>query len=432
MIFLLYRVIFFLYRLVSRLLAFGPLQALVCWRAWRGREDPARLKERQGFASQPRPEGQLVWVHAASNGEAMAALPVIERLRENHPGLCVLMTTGTRTSAQMLAPCLDERFIHQFLPHDVPAYVARFLDHWQPTLGLLIEQDIWPNLISECRKWGIPLYLANARLSVKSFNLWKLIPGVAPPFFSAFSMVFALDSAQAARFQALGAKEVKITGNLKQDAPAPPANPQEYQTLKAAIGDRPVWLFALSHPGEEELALTLHQKLVQEFSGLLTIIAPRHPVRGGEIMALVEQAGLKSAQRSKKQELAPEDEVYLADTTGEMGLFYRLAPAGVLGGSFVPGPGGHNPLEAVKCGMACIVGPHMESQQVLIAPLLEAGGIRQVDSVAACEEELRLLLQDQQVRQTRSTAAMTTLDALPSVSAEIYQHLAEYLGRIRG
>ena len=423
--------IFFLYRLVSRLLALGPLQALLFWRAWRGREDPARLKERQGFASQPRPQGPLVWVHAASNGEAMAALPVIERLRENQPGLSILITTGTRTSAQMLAPCLDKRFIHQFLPHDVPASVARFLDHWQPTLGLLIEQDIWPNLISECHKRLIPLYLANARLSAKSFNRWQFIPGAAQELFSAFSMVFALDSEQAARFQALGAKEVKAVGNLKQDASAPVADLQDCEILKAAIADRPVWLFALSHPGEEELALALHQNLAQEFPGLLTIIAPRHPVRGGGITALVQQAGLKSAQRSKKQLPAPESEVYLADTTGEMGLFYRLAPAGVLGGSFVSGPGGHNPLEAVKCGMACIVGPHMESQQTLIAPLLEAGGIRQADSVVACQEELRLLLQDPQVRQTRSTAAMSTIDSLPSVSVEIYHHLAEYLGRIR-
>ena len=424
--------IFFLYRLVSRLLALGPLQALLYWRAWRGREDPARLNERQGFASQPRPQGPLVWVHAASNGEAMAALPVIEQLRENHPDLCVLLTTGTRTSAQMLAPYLDERFMHQFLPHDVPAYIARFFDHWQPTLGLLIEQDIWPNLVSECRQRLIPLYLANGRLSAKTFRRWQFMPGVARSLFSAFSMVFALDSAQAARFQALGAKEVKTFGNLKQDAPAPTADPQDYQRLKAAIADRPVWLFALSHPGEEVLALTLHQKLAQEFSGLLTIIAPRHPVRGGEIARLIEQAGLKIARHSKKQELAPDSVVYLADTTGEMGLFYRLAPAGVLGGSFIPGPGGHNPLEAVKCGMACIVGPHMQSQQTLIAPLLEAGGIRQVDSVAACEKELRLLLKDHTRQQAQSAAALTAVSELPLMSAEIYDHLADCLRRIRG
>lgn len=340
------------------MLALSPLAPLVLRRrAARGKEERPRLRERLGWASIARPPGRLVWIHGASVGESLAALPLCEALA-NSPGRTVLFTSGTVTSARLLSERLPHGAIHQYAPLDIPGAVARFLDHWQPDAALFVDSEIWPNLIAAAHARGTKLALINGRISKKSFLGWQRAPRMAAAIFSLYDICLAQDAESAERLRLLGARNVELTGSLKADALPPPADAAKMADLSRALAGRPVLLAASTHPGEETELLAAHDLLRSDFPDLLTIIVPRHPERGGEIATLCRLRS--AARRSADHEPSPDTEIYIADTLGELGLFFRLAPFAFMGGSLIP-HGGQNPLEAAKLGRAVSSGPYTDN-----------------------------------------------------------------------
>ncbi|MBL0946782.1 3-deoxy-D-manno-octulosonic acid transferase [Brevundimonas sp.] len=387
------------YRLLTRLLQ--PLAPRVlAHRARKGKEDPARLDERLGQAGVARPDGPLVWMHAISVGESLSLLPVITLLAERRPDLSVLVTTGTTTSARMMAQRLPKGVIHQYAPVDVPAAVARFLDHWRPSLGLFVESELWPNLILEARARDIPLMLASARITGHSAAGWKKRPAAARALLEAFACILPQDEASASRIADLGGR----TGgrvNLKLVGAPLPFDRKEFDRLSGAIGDRPVVVLASTHDGEEAA-------LVQRLQALdplpFLIVVPRHPERAGTIEADMAALGLTVAVRSRGETPGADSQVYLADTLNEMGLFLRLAEVVVLGGAFGPligrAPvGGHNPLEPARLARPTLTGPDMSNWSIAGA-MAEAGGLEIITDLSRLAPRVGELLADRdQARQ---------------------------------
>ena len=398
------------YRALTRLAApFAPL--MLAWRTSRGKEERTRRPERYGVASLPRPPGFLAWFHAASVGEANAVLPVIEAIGREHPDVRVLLTTGTVTSAKLARARLPGTALHQYVPLDHQAYVQRFLEHWRPELAVLVESEIWPNLVLETKARGVPLVLVNARISQSSFHKWRKRPGLSRPLFSAFSLVLAQNESLAQRFAVLGAAETQGIGNLKADAPPPPADARGEKGLAAALAGRRVWLAASTHAGEDDMVAVAHLTMRKALPDLLTIIVPRHPERGPLIAKLLAGANLKVALRSEGQLPDAATDIYVADTIGELGLFYRLAPVAFIGGSLVP-RGGQNPVEAIKLGAAVLSGPHWRNFGDAYDALLAAGGCRQVNDAASLADAALFLLRTPQARETMMAKADEALAAL--------------------
>jgi 3-deoxy-D-manno-octulosonic-acid transferase len=373
------------------------LEKLLESRVLRGKEDPARLDERKGLAAIARPEGQLTWVHAASVGEAQSALILINALLQSHKKLHVLVTTGTLTSAAMMAKNLPERAFHQFYPLDHPAWTQRFLDHWKPDLVLWMESELWPNMLLQIKERGIPAALVNARLSARSFRRWRMIRGSASNVLQAFALVLAQTEKDAQHYRALGAPRVVLTDNLKYSAKPLPFDEKELSRLTAMTTGRPLWLYASSHAGEEEMACRVHQILKNTMPDLLTVIVPRHPNRREAIAKSCQSFGLNVRLRGEKHALPQaEDDIYIADTMGELGLFYRLAPVSCIGRSFSDdGGGGHNPIEAAQLNCAILYGPNVQYQQQLYEDFSNAGVAREVNNESDLTETLRSLLSDQ-------------------------------------
>lgn len=347
-------------------------------RARRGKEDATRISERLGYAAKPRPDGNLVWIHGASVGESLSVLPLIGALLEA-PGRSVLMTSGTVTSATMMAERLPPRAIHQFSPVDAPGAVARFLDHWRPDAALFVDSEIWPNTLLAAKARGIGLAIVNGRMSERSFANWRNAKAMAASLLSLYDACLVQDDDSAERLEALGAHGVTVTGNLKADAPVLPADPARLETLVRAVGSRPVLLAASTHAGEETLLLEADQALRAQYPSLLTIVVPRHPERGAEVEAL---CGSRSrARRAAGHNLQSGHDVYIADTIGELGLFYRVAPFAFVGGSLVP-HGGQNPLEAARLGLAVLAGPYTDNFRTAYEAIFAAQGCGRVAAVA--------------------------------------------------
>ena len=399
------------YRLATRLAArAAPL--ILRHREKRGKEDPARLSERLGVASEQRTGRPVVWVHAASVGETNAVLPLINCLRGRRSDVQFLLTTGTVTSASMASENLAESDIHQYAPLDAPQYVERFLDHWQPGLAVLTESELWPNTIIECHRRDIPLAIVNGRMSDRSYRRWRRNKGLALPLFSRLRLVLAQNARLARRFGELGARDVRDVGNLKIDAPALPMDAEQLGAMTARIGNRPVWLAASTHEGEEEVILAVHDRLTGQYADLLTIIAPRHPERGAELAALAARSGRRVDRRSETFALPePDTAVYIADTIGEMGLFYALAPIAFIGGSLAR-RGGHNPIEAVRFDTAVITGPDQSNFSDAYAALIANNGAIEVAGEEELTEAVALLLRDEVERARLGRGALAATNAL--------------------
>jgi 3-deoxy-D-manno-octulosonic-acid transferase len=348
-------------------------------RAANGREIAARLPERRGIDPTPRPAGPLLWMHAASVGETMSILPVLEALRHRAK---VLLTTGTVTSQALLDQRIPEQglsgdVLHRFAPLDVPSWVDRFLSHWRPDAACFVESELWPNQLAACRAMGIPLMLVNARMSDRSFGYWRHVPGLARRMLGGFAHIQARGDQDAERLKALGATHVESPGDLKFAAPPLPVDPAERDRLSKMLAGRPVWLAASTHPGEEVLVAAAHRELAPRYPGLLTIIAPRHPDRGP---ALATE--LNAPRRATGQDPPADEGIWIADTMGELGLWYRLAPIAFVGRSLVAPGGGQNPLEPARLGCAIAVGPHTGNFSDHVALLREAGGLVEVTDTA--------------------------------------------------
>lgn len=413
------------YRALTRL-AVPLVPLMLAWRARRGKEEPARRLERCGQASVPRPSGFLAWFHAASVGEANAVLPVIDAIAAEHPEIRLLLTTGTVTSAKLARARLPQGAVHQYVPLDNQGYVQAFLAHWRPDLAVLVESEIWPNLVLETKAQGIPLVLVNGRISLASFRRWRRRPGLSRPLFSAFSLVLAQNERLAQRFTALGAPRALSVGNLKADAPPPPTDLAGHKRLAAALSGRNVWLAASTHPGEDDMAAVAHLSMKKTRPDLLTIIVPRHPERGPLIAKLLTGANLSVALRSAGKLPDADTDIYIADTIGELGLFYNLVPVAFIGGSLVP-HGGQNPVEAIKLGAAVLTGPHWRNFADAYDELLRAGGCVQVGDAASLAEAALALLEDNQARLAMMARAEGTIarmgGALPRTIAELERFL---------
>lgn len=371
----------------------GPLlPAYLRRRARRGKEDPARLDERFGKPSRPRPPGSLVWVHCASVGESLSALPLVERLLEQSPGLHILFTTGTVTSATMLDKRLPTRAFHQYVPLDHPRYVDSFLTHWHPDAVFWLESEFWPNLLRGVKEAVIPAALLNARLSDRSFNSWKKRPGFIAPVLGSFSVCLAQDENVAMKLGQLGAPRVSMPGNLKFAAPLLPDATEDRKALVEMIGSRPVILAAQTAPGEEVLLGRCLPNLKQPGQNPLLIIVPRHPERGPQIRQALGDLGLIVATRSGYETITKSTDVYLADTMGELGTFYRLEALVILGRSLVPGYGGSNLLEPARFGRCLIQGPWTENFTALNTLFNDAKASIIVDGEALLTETLNNLL----------------------------------------
>lgn len=418
------RLPFFLsaYRIATRILA-PAVPLLLKRRQARGKEDPARLGERLGHAGLPRPEGRLVWIHGASVGECVAALPLIETLTGRAQ---VLVTSGTTTSAKVMAARLPAHAIHQFLPVDTPAAVARFLDHWHPQAGLFVDSDIWPNLILAARKRRIPLAVVNARMSETSFSRWRQVRASA--LFRHFAAVLAQDEAEAARYKALGVKDVRVSGSLKADAPPLGVDEPALAALKAQIGNRPVFLAAQTHAGEEETLLPAIDILRRRLPDLLAVIVPRHPERGGDIAALCGSRTV--VRRTDRQPIGPATEVYVADTIGEMGLFYRLADFAFVGGSLIA-HGGQNPLEPAKLTRAVLAGPHTFNFVAAYAAIFAAQGVGRVETAGEIADLAGRLLTDAAEAKRLGQAAGEGARGLSGATAATAAFVAELLDHAR-
>jgi 3-deoxy-D-manno-octulosonic-acid transferase len=413
-----------LYRAGTRL-AVPYLRGLLRRRLAAGKEDPHRLAERQGVPSRPRPDGPLIWLHAASVGESISALSLIDRLLDRHPDAHILVTTGTVTSARLLATRLPARSFHQYFPLDVPNWGRGFLDHWRPDLVLWMESELWPNMLGELRRRGVPMALVNARMSAASFANWRRLPGAAATLLDSFAICFAQSEEQAERLRRLGARDVICAGNLKYSADPLPADAEALVALRALLDGRAVVLWASTHEGEERIAGALHQRLRVDRPNVLTVIVPRHPARAAEIAGELTQTGLRVRQRSCGDAVTDSDDIYLADTMGELGLFYRVAGIAVIGNSFGH-DGGHNPLEAAQLDCAVLFGPGMANFQAVVDELVQAKAAIPCASEDALESNVRRLLSDDAARAALAAAAKTVAVAHRDVVDRIVERLAPF------
>lgn len=420
------------YRLLMRALGLVTLPFLH-WRLARGKEEAERLQEKLGLPGRKRPPGRLAWLHGASVGEALALLPLVERLVAC--GLNVLVTTGTVSSARILAARLGPGAMHQYAPLDVPRFVSRFLTHWQPDIALVAESEIWPNQYAALRHAKIPLIMVNARLSQRSYLRWQQFAGTIAATLANVDICLAQTSEDGERLRYLGARHVEIAGNLKYDVPALPADNGEVAALAAAIGARPVWLAASTHPGEEAIVAEVHKSMRQRVPGLLTLMAPRHIDRADALVQQLKAMNLTIAQRSQNAVITPLTDIYLADTMGEMGLLYRLANIVLVGKSLDCGlaksGGGQNPIEPAKLGNAILHGPHVANFTEAYARLDAGGGGLCIHDNTQLTEALAELLSERNRLRAMARAAQETMAQLGGATDHIMKVIDPYLAHWR-
>jgi len=417
--------IIFVYRAVATL--GGPLiRMFLNRRLTRGKEDRCRFPERFGQASRPRPGGTLVWLHAASVGESLSLLPLIERLKEERPSLNLLITTGTVTSAGLMAERLPATVIHQYIPVDHPRFVKRFFDHWQPDLVLWAESEFWPNLVLEPARRNIPLVLVNGRVSPRAFRGWMRFPGVIRKLLSGFSLCLGQTDTDVARLREMGAPNSYSVGNLKFAVPPLPVDREELSRLRNEISSRTILLAASTHPGEDEILWQVHQKLLADIPDLLTIIVPRHAERGAEITRLLQSRGARVSVRSADDPIGAETHIYVADSMGELGLFYRLAGLVYVGKSFV-NAGGQNLLEAARLDCAIFHGPHMWNFADIVGRMAELQATVPVADGDELVSAVRRVHRDPTERARLARAAKTFSETEAGVLSALMTELNPFL-----
>jgi len=365
------------YRMVTSVIA--PLLPLwLYWRKLNGKEDRTRIRERFGFASLPRPAGTLVWLHAASVGEANSVLILIQKIREQFPALKLLLTTGTVTSARLMQTRLPREVIHQYVPIDTPKAVDRFIWHWRPDIALWVESEFWPNLVMAADDSQCFMGVINGRMSERSFHGWQKKAAMIKSMLRCFDIFFAQSEDDGKRLQTLGARDVMCVGNLKYDASLLPCDEGELTALTQAIGSRPLWVAASTHPGEETQIADVHALLCAMRPNLLTVIVPRHPERGADIASELQKK-FRVSLRSRKEAITATTQLYIADTLGELGLFYRLCEIVFMGGSLAK-HGGQNPLEPARLSCAILTGPHTHNFAEIYKEMEKTGGCLRIES----------------------------------------------------
>lgn len=392
----------------------------------KGKEHPERFEERRGEASRIRPSGPLVWIHAASVGEAQSALTLIQHMLRRRTDLHILVTTGTVTSAKIMADRLPARSFHQFVPVDRLSWIRRFLDHWEPDLAIWVESEFWPNLIHETADRNIPMALVNGRISQRSFSNWRQAPGFIGAVLGCFRLCLTQTDDEAIRLRALGATRVLCHGNLKYSAEPLPVEEHEWDVLSETLEGRPVWLAASTHPGEEAIVADAHAKIRASVPGLLTLLVPRHPDRGLEIADMMTSRGFKVARRALGDLIDDTVEIYIADTLGELGLFYRLTNIAFIGGSMFD-HGGHNPLEAAQLDCAVLTGPDMANFASVAMELRDAQATIEISNAPTLAATVTRLLGDEAAVDALAEAAATVAAKNYAVVDSVMESLAPFL-----
>jgi len=357
-----------------------------------GKEDETRIGERKGIASLPRPSGTLIWMHGASVGETSMLLPLVRRLLEDNLKLHILITSGTITSAKIMADRLPDRAFHQMVPLDGPHFVERFLAHWQPDLAVWAESEIWPNLVLQTKASGAKMALINARMNQSSVDRWRAKRKFARQVFSTFDVILPADTLTHNALKFLDGNVLSEIGNLKTAAPALEFDAPESASLKIAIGDRPVWLAASTHAPEEAEILKAHVSGPHQKAKALLLWVPRHPERGDDLAALC--AGHDIAMRSKNEPVTDQTSIYIMDTLGEMGLALDLADVAFVGGSLHESLTGHNPLEPARASVPILTGPHVGSFTEIYANLFKHNAAMRVTSAKTLEKSVTALIGD--------------------------------------
>lgn len=357
------------------------------YRLLKKKEDKHRFHERLGFPKKERPEGKLVWMHGASVGECLSMLPLVKKLLDENKNMHVMVTSGTVTSAELMKKRLPERAFHQFIPIDSPLAAKRFVNHWHADVVLWFESDFWPNMLSAIHHKKIPLVLLNGRISDKSFSKWQKHPKIIKCIQSLFTLSFGQTKEDARRLKVLGAQDVVSTGNLKFAAVNPPFDKEELSKIHQSIGDRKCWCMASTHEDEETQGADIHLELAKKYPSLLTIFVPRHPNRAEALIQQFEKKGLKVARRSLKDEITKDTNIYMADTIGEMGLLYQLAPFVFVGGSLIKF-GGQNMLEPMRLGQLVVIGPHAFNFREIVATAKEKQALIEVKDKNDLKEKL--------------------------------------------
>lgn len=417
------RTVLMLYRCAGAA-AYPLIGSYVAWRVAKGKEDKSRSRERYGITGRERPQGPLIWVHAASVGETIAVVPLVESILDY--GVNIVLTTGTVTSARVAQERLGERIIHQYVPLDLKPAVSRFLDHWRPDLAVIAESEIWPMTILELGARHVPQVLVNGRLSDRSFASWKKRPGIAAALFENLAHVVAQSELDGERFKELGARPVSVSGNLKVDTRPPPVNEQALSALKGQIGQRPTWAAVSTHEGEEVVAAEVHATLVKRHPGLLTIIVPRHPERADALAEQFSGMGLKVARRSADEHIDADTAILLGDTIGEMGLYLRLTEIAFVGRSLTS-EGGQNPLEPAMLDTAVLSGRNVQNFRESYQRLLDKGGAKLVRDRAMLAGAVNFLLSNEGARHDMMAAGVATVDEMRGALSRTLKSLEPYI-----
>ncbi|MEM8577355.1 MAG: 3-deoxy-D-manno-octulosonic acid transferase [Pseudomonadota bacterium] len=378
----------------------------------------ARAREVLGHATAARPEGRLLWVHAASVGESLSVLPILHALPE---GVRVLMTTATPTAADILAQRLPDGALHQFAPLDAPVPARRFLDHWRPDASMFVESELWPTLLAAST---MPAALIGARLSEKSLRRWAKVPRTAQAVLGRFALILAQNDDVAQALRGLGAAAVETGGNLKALSGALPVDAGLLTQARDTLEGRPVWMAASTHPGEDRPILEAHKAALAQHPDLCLILAPRHPERRPEVEALCTALGLTVTTRGRGG--WPDRQVWLVDTLGELGSLYPLSPLVLLGGSLQP-IGGHNPFEVAHAGAAILTGPHTENFSETYAALEGAGAVQRTTAQTLQSDLSHLLADPQHIADLQARAARFAAAQTGEASA-LAQRLTQVLG----
>ncbi|MAH04881.1 MAG: 3-deoxy-D-manno-octulosonic acid transferase [Alphaproteobacteria bacterium] len=416
---------YYLYRLLTRLSASAVLKR----RLKAGKEDAKRINERMGKASLRRPDGALLWMHGASVGEVTSLITLTKKIKKAYPSLDVLITSGTKTSANLLAQRQMDGVFHQYIPLDHPAWVKNFLDHWAPDAAILAESELWPNLLMSVKARDIPTALVNARLSPKSFKNWSKLKGFAGQMLSTFSVILTQTDEDKTHYTQLGHNNVITAGNIKYSAPPLPYDAAELARLQTKFKDRPIWVYASTHADEEALACRVHAHIKKTLPSVLTLIVPRHPERRDAIAAKCDvEMGAPVLFRSAMATPPENTEIYIADTLGELGLFYRLADIAVIGRTFSnDGGGGHNPLEAAQLGCVTLYGPFFQNLKDIFNEMHDQGAAFLVRTEHALQTEILKLFLDPVLQKQYQDTALNYMKDKADILENTYQEIIHIL-----
>lgn len=391
-----------------------------------GKEHKQRYKERFGYASKPRPKGALIWFHAASIGEVVSVFYLIEKISEKYPEINIMVTTGTVTSAKLVENKLSKNIIHQFVPLDLTFSVKKFLDHWRPDFAIWVESEVWPNLVCETAKTGSPLALVNARMSKETLSKWKKHKRFSKKIFESFSVCLAQNETEKNNFNQAGVLNSVNAGNLKFESPTLPADPDDLSSVVKMIGDRKIWLMASSNEGEEEIAANCHRILEDKYSGLLTIIVPRHPNRAKAIAKMLHDKNLNFVQRSKGDKVSKDTQIYLCDTIGELGIFYRVSNIVFIGGSLVE-RGGQNPLEPARLHCSLISGDKVFNFTEIYSQMQQEHAVIIVKDEAEFLANLDNLLADNKLQDIYANRALEFVNSKSGIVENYLNQLDKYI-----